>query len=226
MTKGLFITGTGTEVGKTYVSALLVKKCQDYGQLAGYFKAVLSGDDGSDKVDHRYVANIAGLTEIPEIPFLYKTPVSPHLASQLEGNFVDLETILTSYKIAEDQCDFMTVEGSGGIICPLRYDETEQLYLTDVVQALNLPVLVVADSGLGTINATALTVEYMKSKNIEVRGIIFNRFQSGNLLHEDNKRMVTAITGIPVVATVAEEDDTLHISAQRLKSLYRKRRKS
>lgn len=220
MTKGLFVTATGTEVGKTFVSALLVKWWKEQGKTAGYFKGVLSGLEEEGLSDPEYVAKVAGLSSIPTVPFCYQASVSPHLASKKEGNPVELPVILEEYAKVAETCEVLTVEGSGGIVCPLRYDDNVQLYLKDVIQKLALPSVVVAGAGLGTINGTVLTIDYMKAHKLEVRGIIFNGFEPENPLHQDNLFMVEQLTGVPVVATVAKNATDLEITPDAMECLY------
>ena len=105
-------------------------------------------------------------------PFVYENAVSPHLASRIEGEPVRLDIVLEKLKAAEEQYDYLTAEGSGGIICPLRFDD-EEIWLEDFIRAGNFSCLIVADAGLGTINNVVLTVSYIQSHKIPVKGIIF-----------------------------------------------------
>ena len=225
--KGLFITATGTDVGKTYVTALIVKKLRESGHSAGYYKAALSGvaktAEGFRAGDAGYVAAVAGIAEAEtgnSVSYVYAKAVSPHLAAQLEGNPVKMAVVMAAYEKALARYDYVTVEGSGGIVCPLRYDEDAQLLLEDVITALGLGALVVADAGLGTINATVLTVDYMKRRGIPVRGIILNRYDAANAMMRDNKKMVEILTRVPVIACVKEHDEAIRIDAAVLAGLY------
>ncbi|HOC35049.1 MAG TPA: dethiobiotin synthase, partial [Ruminococcus flavefaciens] len=105
--------------------------------------------------------------------------------------------------------------GSGGIICPIRYDE-KIIMLEDIIKALELPCLIVADAGLGTINNTVLTVEYMKSHGLEVRGIILNNYHKGDVMEEDNRLMCEKFTGLPVIACVGKNDTDISIDTDTL----------
>ena len=91
------------------------------------------------------------------------------------------------------------MEGSGGILCPLRFDR-EELWLTDVIRACGLGCLLVADAGLGAINAVGLTASYLDRQGIPLKGIIFNRFQPGNRMHEDNVKLCEHLTGVRAAA--------------------------
>ncbi len=226
MSRGLFVTATGTDVGKTFVTALIIKKLREEGYSAGYYKAALSGVEKSEKgiseSDAGYVKRIAGLdTAIDDlVGSVYENAVSPHLAAQIEGNPVEMDEVKAGYRNALSKYDYVTMEGSGGIMCPIRYDDKTHIFLEDIIRELDLPVIVVADAGLGTINAVVLTIEYMWHRNMQVKGIIFNHFHPGNVMEEDNKKMVEAITGIPVIAFVKENDSEIDIPAATLAGLY------
>ena len=225
MTKGLFISATGTDVGKTYVTALLVKALRQAGYEAGYSKAALSGavPDGQSLVpgDAQYVCQTAGIPEEPSqvVTYIYERAVSPHLAAQLEGNPPELEQIVQHYRRLGQRYPYLTVEGSGGVVCPLRYDE-QQLMLLDVIQALDVPVLLVADAKLGSINAVVLTVSYLQQRQVPIAGIILNHFQAGDIMEEDNRAMMTALTGVPVLDVLADGEQALHLSAEEILALY------
>lgn len=230
MSKSLFVTGTGTDVGKTFVTGLMLKKLWENGRRAAYYKAAMSGNerraDGSlIPGDAFRVKEMSGIEQPLEemCPYVYETAVSPHLAAKLEGNPVELERVLEGLRDLRARYDYVTVEGSGGILCPLRFDG-QSIQLEDVIKAGNLGCLIVADAGLGTINAVVLTVEYMKAQHIPVKGILFNRFEPGNPLHEDNRRMCEALTGQKVLACVKKGDRELDLPIAVLEALYDERR--
>lgn len=228
MGKALFITGTGTDVGKTYVTALIVKCLRDAGLDAGYYKAAISGaekdeEDGTLHAgDALYVKEIAELSETQEelVSYVYEAAVSPHLAAQLDNKPIDFDVVEKDFRRALSQHEYITMEGSGGIICPLRWDKEQHVILDDLVLRLGLGALIVADAGLGTINAAVLTVEHLRARNIPVRGIILNRFHDGDVMEEDNLDMVEALTGVKVVATVKSGDEALDMDAKELAALY------
>lgn len=230
MSKSLFVTGTGTDVGKTFVTGLMLKKLRENGRRAAYYKAAMSGNDrradGSlIPGDALRVKEMSGIEQPLEemCPYVYETAVSPHLAAKLEGNPVELERVLEGLRDVQARYDYVTVEGSGGILCPLRFDG-QSIQLEDVIKAGNLGCLIVADAGLGTINAVVLTVEYMKARHIPVKGLLFNRFEAGNPLHEDNRRMCEALTGQKVLACVKKGDRELDLPVDVLEALYDERR--
>lgn len=226
MSKNLFVTGTGTDVGKTYVTGLIVKKLREGGRSAAYYKAAMSGNDRrSDGSlipgDALQVKTMSGIEQPLEemCPYIYETAVSPHLAAKFEGNPVEMDRVLKNFDQVCDRYEYVTVEGSGGILCPLRFDE-QKIQLEDFIKARNLACLMIADAGLGTINAVVLTAEYMNARKIPVKGIIFNHYEPGDPLHEDNKRMCETMTGLKVVACVKDGDTDLDIPFDVLEGLY------
>ena len=221
MSRGLFITATGTDLGKTYITALIVKKLRDFGLNAGYYKAAISGAESVSESDAGYVNRIANIGESEEmlLSYLYKTAVSPHLAAKLEGNPVEMSVVKAGFERVCEKYDFVTMEGSGGIVCPIRKDEKAVIFLEDIIRALKLPSLIIADAGLGTINAVVTTVEYMRARNLRINGIILNHW-NGNTMQQDNLNMIEEITGIKVCAVVREGDKELDINANILAELY------
>ena len=216
--KGYFVTATGTDVGKTFITALLVKKWRDSGIDAGYYKAALSGAELRDGKwvagDADYVKRIANLPDTQEqlVSYVYKEAVSPHLAVRKEGNPVELAKVKADFEAACARHEFIFAEGSGGIICPIRYDG-QKIFLEDIVKTVNLPILVVTTAALGSINACVLTVEYARSRGLDIRGLIVNRYgSSGNLeMEDDNIAMMHDLTGLEILARVKEGDTDLGV---------------
>ena len=226
MSKGLFVVGTGTDIGKTYIAGLIVKKLRESGASCGYYKAAMSGNkrraNGSlIPGDALFVRDVSGIHQPLEemCPYIYERAVSPHLASRIEGNPVQLDVVLEGFHRVCENYEYVTLEGSGGILCPICFDEKE-IWLPDVIRACRVPCLLVADAGLGTINDVGLTAFYMKEHGIPLKGIIFNHYRPGDVMQEDNRRMCEYVTGAKVAACVKDGDTELDISAEFLKSLY------
>ena len=227
MGKGIFVTGTGTDVGKTYVTGLIIKKIKENGMTPGYFKAAMSGNEREEDGtlipgDALCVKNVSGISQSVEemCPYVYEHAYSPHLASRLEGNHVEMAVVLDNYRKVKEKYDYITVEGSGGILCPICFDEA-RIGLTDVIDEMELDCILVADAGLGTINSVVLTYEYMKNRNMNIKGMIFNHYIADNIMHEDNIRMCEYMTGLPTLAKVSMGDVDLNIDIAELISLYR-----
>lgn len=222
MAKGLFVTATGTDIGKTYVTALIVKKLRSFGLKAGYYKAAVSGAESVSESDAGYVNRIAEIGESEELllSYLYKTAVSPHLAARIEGNPAEMSVIKSTFEKVCGQYEFVTTEGSGGIVCPIRKDEKAVIYLENIIAALGLPSIIVADAGLGTINAVVTTVEYMRKRKLPINGIILNKW-NGDFMQRDNLAMIEELTGVRVVAVVKDGDAELEIDEKALVGLYK-----
>lgn len=216
--KGIFITATGTDMGKTYISALILKHLRTNGLNAGYYKPILSGAyKENNKLilgDAEYVCNFSGLEESPDtlVSYTFETAVSPHLACHIEKKPpIEEIYIMDTYNSIKNKYDFLLVEGCGGIMCPLRIPYTSSLsyknkmktlMLPDIIKLLDLDIIIIADAGLGTINSVLLTVEYANSRNINIIGIILNHYDEKNFLHRDNKKQIEFLTKLPVLECV------------------------
>ncbi|MGN1140389.1 MAG: dethiobiotin synthase [Oliverpabstia sp.] len=226
MSRALFITGTGTDIGKTYVTGLMVKKLAEHGKNPGYYKAAMSGNERRQDGnlipgDALFVQQCSGITQPLEemCPYVYENAYSPHLASRIEGNPVMMNVVKQGFISVMEKYDYVTVEGSGGILCPICFDE-EKIQLEDIVKELDLSSVIIADAGLGTINSVVLTAEYMKAKHMKVKGVIFNHFHPGNVMEEDNIFMCEYMTGLPTLAKVEDGAEELDINIDVLTSLY------
>ncbi|MGL4450809.1 MAG: dethiobiotin synthase [Sarcina sp.] len=209
MDKGIFVLGTDTDVGKTFVSGLILKKLIEDGVNAGYYKAALSGSDDGIPGDCKFVCEASGLKADYDkmVSYTLKNPYSPHLASKVESVLISFEKIENDYHNITEEYDFVLCEGSGGVICPISFENGNEIMLEDVVKMANLPIVLVARAGLGTINHTVLTVSYLKQMGLTIKGIILNNFDEFSLMHNDNKRTIERLTGIKNIVTVPETLD-------------------
>ncbi|ONH66599.1 Dethiobiotin synthetase [Cyberlindnera fabianii] len=187
----VFVTGTDTDVGKTFVSALL---CKAWG--ASYWKPVQTGLD-SDPGDTKTVKELVGkdlITFKPQVEL--QKPLAPWRACVLEGEpFLKLE----DFKLPKTN-DPLIVEGAGGVFVPL----TKELITKDLVKQIDCPVIVVARSQLGTLNHTLLTLEHLRAHDVKILGVILN-----GKIDEDNctalKELgVKVICQIPLASSVDE----------------------
>ena len=219
--KGLYILGTGTDVGKTYITALWLKRLREAGHDVAYYKAAVSGAPSITESDAGYVKQVAGLSQADDtlLSYVFDEAVSPHLAARHEGKVIDRSVVNKNFCHVARAHAYTTVEGSGGIICPLHATDTELYMLEDVVKDLGLPTIVVATAALGTINSTVLTIHYLQSKGITVKGIIVNQY-TGNLMEEDNCVMMERLTGIPVLDRVGPGQTSLHMDVDAMLSCY------
>lgn len=216
MTKGIFITATGTDVGKTYISALIVKSMRESGLNCLYYKPALSGAEVVDgnlvAGDCDYVLKKSGINKNPNdyVSYIFKPAVSPHLASEIENNPIKLDKILSDFERIKSECDYLLVEGAGGIVCPFSL-KGDKLLLKDVIKALELDIVIIAPASLGTINSTVLTVEYARQNGINIRGIILNNFDENDFMQVDNQKRVEELTGVKVIATVKADDKNISL---------------
>ena len=223
MTKSVFITATGTDIGKTYVSGLLVKKMRDYGFNCGYYKPVLSGGGKCNGKlfpgDCIHVVETAGLDIEPMecLSYCFEEAVSPHLASQRAGVNISIDKIISDYKTLSNKYEYLLIEGAGGITCPIIGSE---YLMWNLIKDLGVKTLLVADGGLGTINSVLTTVEYAINRNIIIDGIILNNYDKENFMHRDNLKMVEKMTGVNVIATVGINDKDIGIPKRVINNLF------
>ena len=217
MSKNVFITATGTDVGKTYVSALIIKKMREAGFNCGYFKPVLSGViEKNGKLvesDCNYVVDIARIPTSADdcVSYWWKEAVSPHLAAQRAGINIDTEKIKNQFLELQNKYDYILIEGAGGITCPLKLQNGKKYLLKDLIKELKTNIIIVADGGLGTINSTLLTVEYAKQNNIGIEGIILNNFNPESFMHQDNLKQVEYLTDIKVISTIQKNQTDIEL---------------
>ena len=226
MSKALFVTGTGTDTGKTYITGLIVKKLQEAQKNPAYYKAAMSGNDRRPDGtlipgDALAVQTMSGIDQslTSMCPYVYEHAYSPHLASRLEGNPVVMDVVKHGFADVAADYDYVTVEGSGGILCPICFDEAK-IQLEDVVKELHLSSILIADAGLGTINSVVLTAEYMKTHGLPLKGIIFNHYHPGDVMEDDNIFMCEHMTGLPTLAKVQDGDTELDMNVDALCALY------
>lgn len=159
-----FVTGIGTEIGKTVTSAVLVEKLK-----ADYWKPIQSGDlQHSDSMKiQQWISNTK--TKIHPEQFRLNHPLSPHLSAEMDG----ISMQLTDFQIPNTR-NSLIIEGAGGIYVPINNHET----ILDLIQKLNFETIIVSKHYLGSINHTILTIETLKHKGISIKGIIFNGEQN------------------------------------------------
>jgi len=193
-TSGIFITGTDTGVGKTIVSAGLARLLFNKGVLVGVFKPMASGGVVSE--DGKLLQKAAKLPNAVYsaiVPIHFKQPLAPWVAAWKEGK-ADLSKVEKAYRKAKASCDFLVVEGVGGVQVPIAQD----FFVTDWIERWKLPVLVVARAGLGTINHTLLTVEALQKRKIKIIGVLVNGYTGKNIAERTNIKALKKILKIQV----------------------------
>jgi dethiobiotin synthetase len=168
--RGVFVTGTGTEVGKTVVAATIARTHTQRGERVAVFKPAVSGLSDGGEPDHELLRRAAGSAQSDEqiAPYRYAPPVSPHLGAELSGDVIDPARLRAAAVEAASGADLLVVEGVGGFLVPL----TLGYLLRDFARDLALPVVIAALPGLGTINHTLLTVEAVRSVGLEVLAVV------------------------------------------------------
>ncbi|MCK5232683.1 MAG: dethiobiotin synthase [Desulfobulbaceae bacterium] len=206
--KTLFVTGTGTSVGKTRFCGLFLAFLKERGIDAGYQKWVSTG--GEVPADLAHVMQVAGMRPDPaeldlQVPFRFSFPASPHLAAEMEGREVGSETIIRRFCDMSQKHKVLVVEGAGGLLVPLRRD----LLLADLLARLKPPTLIVAGSGLGTLNHTLLTLEAMRNRGIPIFGIVFSDTTEDEdpVLIRDNMRTIAEIGRVTVFGRMERISD-------------------
>lgn len=191
MRRGVFVTGTGTGVGKTVACAALMAQLRR-SRAVTYWKPVQTGIESDD--DTAEVVRIASCSEeeVLRDGIRLPRPVSPHLAARLAGTRIDVAQAMAP--VARIDADrFVIAEGAGGVLVPLNESET----MTDLMTALDMPVVVVSQATLGTINHTLLTLEALRSRGIEVAGVIFNGVDAENRAAIEHFGRVRVLAELP-----------------------------
>lgn len=196
----LFVTGTDTGVGKTVVAAMLVAGLDGH-----YWKPVQSGTD--EGTDTRYIREKTGLPEDRFFPEIYRLKgfMSPHAAAALENVKIDLSSIRMP-----DPASHLVMEGAGGLMVPLG----DRWLVIDLIKRLGAPVLLVARSGLGTINHTLLSLEKLAVSGIDVFGVVMNGPRN-----ESNRKAIEHFGGVRVLAEI---ESMREINAKTLKAAFEK----
>ncbi|NNE97577.1 MAG: dethiobiotin synthase [Pyrinomonadaceae bacterium] len=187
--KGIFVTGTDTGIGKTVVSAALMNAIRDREPVC-YWKPIQTGIEDDD--DTKTVLELAGCSdeEVHNKGFRLEKPLSPHLSARLANVEITIEKVLGFIK-NKDEGKFWIVEGAGGILVPLN----ERELMIDLMRSLRLPALIVARSGLGTINHTLLTLEKLRKREVKISGVVLN-----GVPNRENKEAIEHYGKVAVLA--------------------------
>lgn len=187
-----FITGIGTGIGKTVVSAILTEKLK-----ADYWKPIQSGDlEISDSLFIKHLISNSKTTIHPE-GYRLGQPLSPHLSAKIDGIRIDLNTL----KVPETR-NLLIIEGAGGLMVPLN----EEHLILDLIKNTKAKVIVVSQNYLGSINHTLLTLEVLKHNDIQVEGIIFNGAENPESeAYIVNYSKVKVLGKIPKLSTIDKE---------------------
>jgi dethiobiotin synthetase len=202
--RGVFVTGTGTEVGKTIVAAAIARTLVDGGARVGVFKPAVTGLDDPGEADHELLRRAAGSAQSDDeiAPYRYGPPASPHLAASLAGEAIEPERLLAAAGAAGEGADVLVCEGVGGLLVPLAADYT----VRDLAADLGLPLVIAASPGLGTINHTLLTLEAARSAGLEVAMVVLTPWPDAPSTVEASNRETIDELGAVRVETVPTLD--------------------
>ena len=194
--RGVFVTGTDTEVGKSVVAAALCAALAARGERVAAFKPVVTGldeDPGPFGYDHELLASVASAGQTAEdvAPYRFGPPLSPHLAAELAGERIEPPRLLETARAHE----LLVAEGVGGLLVPI----TPGYLVRDLALDLELPLLVAARTGLGTINHTLLTVEAARTAGLRVAGVVMTPWPSEpTRMERSNRDTIERLGAIPV----------------------------
>ena len=198
MTQGIFITGTGTEIGKTVIAGGLAASLKQAGMNVGVMKPISTGDTA----DAQFLKHAAQVDDELSLinPIYLRHPLAPSVAARIEGREIDVSCVETAFAALQQKYDFVIVEGVGGIAVPIR----DEFLVVHLIKRLQLPILIVAQVGLGTLNHTLLTVAYARQFELQITGIVLNglRAETAGLAEATNPAEIENLTGVPVIGTV------------------------
>jgi dethiobiotin synthetase len=230
MTKGIFITGTDTGVGKTIVSAAIIRVLMKKGIKVGAMKPIETGckkvEDSEKKSmeelipsDGLFLKEMAELDDSIDLvtPVRFKEPLAPLVASDLEFGVRSYEVgvqgltkVFNAYEKLSNKYGFLVVEGVGGLLVPIAKRQRangkgqEVYFVVDLIKDLNLPIVVVARPTLGTINHTLLTVNHALREGINVSGVIINYHNppEDSIAEKTNPDVLRQLCPVPVIGVL------------------------
>ncbi|WP_347553197.1 dethiobiotin synthase (plasmid) [Pseudalkalibacillus hwajinpoensis] len=205
MGKGVFITGTDTGIGKTFVAAGIAAALSDKNVDVGVFKPMLSGAHREDpESDTMILKTMAGDESPPSdiTPFQFDEPLAPYLAAKRQDVQVTKQDVMNSWKNVKNRHSYTIVEGAGGIAVPYG----EDFLASDVMKEINLPVIVVARPNLGTVNHTFLTVDFARRCGLNVIGVVINGLkpEKEEVVEQTNPELIEQFCKVPVLGIIPQ----------------------
>jgi dethiobiotin synthetase len=195
--RGVFVTGTGTEVGKTVVAAAIARTLAVRGEAVAVFKPAVTGLDEAGEPDHALLRRAAG-SEQPDdeiAPYRYGPPASPHLAAALAGEEIDPRRLVAGALAAASHADALVCEGVGGLLVPL----SPTFLVRDFAAELALPLAVASSPGLGTINHTLLTIEAARDASLAVESVVLTPWpERPGPIEESNRETIESLGRVRV----------------------------
>jgi dethiobiotin synthetase len=197
--EGVFVTGTGTEVGKTVVAAAIARTLAAEGRSVAVFKPAVTGLEEGVESDHALLRRAAGSAQGDEeiAPYRYGPPASPHLAAALAGQEIDPHRLRETARAAAAGAEAIVCEGVGGLLVPL----TEDYLVRDLASDLGYPLVVAASPGLGTINHTLLTLEAVRAAGLAVAAVVLTPWPAEpSQVERSNRETIASLGRVEVLA--------------------------
>jgi dethiobiotin synthetase len=203
-TSGVFVTGTGTEVGKTVVAAVVARTLASDDKRVAVFKPAITGLDEEDEPDHALLRRAADSAQDDDeiAPYRYGPAMSPHLAAELAGGEISPARLLAAARAAAESAETLVCEGVGGLLVPLA----PRYLVRDLAVDLALPLVIAAPPGLGTINHTLLTIEAARAAGLEVLAVVLTPWPDDPSQIEESNRETIAALGEVEVETLPRLD--------------------
>lgn len=214
MSHGIFITGTDTGVGKTYIAEKIASALTIKGVDVGVMKPAETGcrvRSGklmpADTLRLKAAAHCDDSLDLLN-PYRFRKPLAPFVAARLEGKKINPPKIINVFQTLAQKHEFMIVEGAGGIMVPL----TRCYTFCDLAFEIGLPVVIVARPGLGTINHTLLTISALRESGIPIAGVIINyaEAQRNSAAEMTNPGVISALSGVKILGIVQHGQDTIN----------------
>ncbi|MFW6153815.1 MAG: dethiobiotin synthase [Planctomycetota bacterium] len=205
--RGVFVTATDTEVGKTMIAGAIAAHLRERGRRVGAFKPAASGcrvvDGTLISDDAEFLTACAGAEAV--VPLKFAEPLAPNVAAARAGEGVDVGAILAAYRRMAAESECIVVEGVGGLLCPIADD----VWVIHLAKLCRLPLVIVARPGLGTINHTLLTLHAARSAGLEVAGVVVNRYPEGDAdaATATNVEQIARRGNVEVLAVVPDDPD-------------------
>ena len=202
MSLAYFLTGTDTEIGKTFITCALLHKAARSGLKAAGLKPVAAGTDGAglnDDVENIRAASSIALPMALVNPYCFKAAIAPHIAAEEEGVAIDFAVIKASLAAARPQADLIIVEGVGGFRVPLGPGGDS----ADLAVALDLPLIFVVGMRLGCINHALLTLEAIAARGLKIAGWVANRIDPAMSRFDENLATLQGLIPAPMLGVVA-----------------------
>jgi dethiobiotin synthetase len=195
--RGIFVTGTGTGIGKTVVAAVIARGRASAGQRVAVFKPAVTGLKEPGETDHALLRRAAGSAQSDEeiAPYRYGPPASPHLAAELAGEEIDPVWLLEAARAAAASAEELVCEGVGGLLVPLA----PRYLVRDLAADLALPLAIASPPGLGTINHTLLTIEAARAADLKIAGVVLTPWPlQPSRIERSNRETIAALGEVRV----------------------------